>query len=64
MRRLLLLCAMLATLAGCTPAVHLRNRATGETAQCGPYAYTVNEALFKQQCIADFQRQGYERIDD
>jgi hypothetical protein len=64
MRRFLLLCATVATLASCSPAIHLRNRATGEAAQCGPYAYTINEPLFKRQCISDFQQQGYERVDD
>lgn len=56
-------------LAGCASSetVLLRN-AAGMTAQCGPYQSwgNVNFAQLQAQnqlrdCVADFQRQGYER---
>lgn len=65
MRYLLVLLA----LAGCAmpaPTIHLRNPQTGQVASCGgddmrrvsDYAIVARE----QQCLADYQRQGYERI--
>ena len=49
---------------GCTSTVKLRHQATGQTATCGPYVHTIDAVLRERGCIADFQRQGYERIQD
>ena len=55
---------------GCsTTPVKLYNAKTGQTTQCGPY--TNMHPLFpgasphwkaERDCIADFQRQGFERV--
>lgn len=61
------LLGVLFTLAGCTDAVMLRNQATGQTAQCGPYWAGLSEfrgpanAARESRCIDDYQRQGFER---
>ena len=62
----LLICLTLA-LAGCTDAVKLRNLATGQAVECGPYYTGMDGGIGKgipareAQCIADYQRQGFER---
>lgn len=62
----LLLCLILA-LGGCTEAIKLRNSATGQTAECGPYYTGLDGGIGKgipareAQCIGDYQRQGFER---
>ncbi len=51
-------------LAGCmTTPVKLRHPVTGRTVQCGPYdrGREGGTAVRKNQCIQDYQRQGYER---
>jgi hypothetical protein len=61
---------MLALLAGCateTKLVLLRHPQTGKTAQCGPYPTTghtskITAVEHERGCIADYQRQGYERV--
>ena len=56
-------------LAGCatSEAVYLQN-STGQTVQCGPYTVggSIPQANVRVQerlrdCVADYQRQGYER---
>ena len=60
------LCAAVALaglLAACaSETVYMRNMA-GMTVQCGPYG-TARSALLRslRSCIADFQRQGYDRV--
>ncbi len=59
---LLALAALL--VAGCmtVDAVKMRHPTTKETATCGPYAFKFSVGVDEQKrCIADFQRQGYER---
>jgi hypothetical protein len=66
--RLFTIAWMLALLAGCsTDPVLLRHPQTGKTAQCGPYSATKSSAKIaavelERGCIADYQRQGYERV--
>lgn len=64
MRTVIVAAALL--LAGCTDTVTLRHAQTGATARCGGnyamglYAFSANDR--EARCIADFQRQGYERV--
>lgn len=64
MKRLIVLLALLA--AGCTDTITLRNAQTGATATCGGnyavglYAFSANDR--EARCVADFQRQGFERV--
>ena len=68
--RLFMLIGALALLAGCAEpdVVSLRHPSTGKTAQCGPYTYNQglgsreSAVLQERGCVADFQRQGYERV--
>lgn len=70
MKRLILIGLALGV-AGCiaveTTPVRLRN-ASGMTAQCGPYgnagAQAISAAPREAQCVADFQKQGYQRVSD
>ena len=61
-----LLCLTL-VLVGCTDPVKLRNTATGQTVECGPYYTGLDGGIGKgipareAQCINDYQRQGFER---
>ena len=57
-------------LAGCATSeiIYLKNQA-GETVECGPYTYNMNsntDAMLAQakvrDCVDDYRRQGYERI--
>lgn len=63
--RLAILAALL--LSACsTDPIYLADR-SGKVAQCGPFPATdyINAAAAphrEAQCIADFQRQGYERV--
>jgi hypothetical protein len=53
--------------AGCTTsAVEMRNPLTGQVAKCGPYGFGLafgglHTAERERGCIADYQRQGFER---
>ena len=57
-----------ATVAGCahTQAVELKNRQTGETVTCGPYPAPPLRAsanvMQQNQCVQDFETQGFERM--
>lgn len=62
MKHLILSAALVAALAGCTSTIHLRNPATGQTAECGPYTDTWTTPEREGRCISDFQRQGFERV--
>jgi len=69
MRTVMLCVAVALVLAGCTSAIHMRNPTTGQTATCGPFPTGwalggLQVAQREQQCISDFQRQGYERVSD
>lgn len=54
--------------AGCTTdPVLLRHPQTVKTVKCGPYSATKSSARLaavelERGCIADYQRQGYERV--
>jgi hypothetical protein len=53
-------------LPACTDPIKLKNAATGQIAQSGPYASDMiaggdAQAQRERECIQDFQRQGYER---
>ncbi|MDB5405617.1 MAG: hypothetical protein JWL84_529 [Rhodospirillales bacterium] len=61
MRQIALAIALTVALSGCTDAITMRNKATGEVATCGPYESNNRNALREAQCISDYQRQGYER---
>jgi hypothetical protein len=68
---LLIVVGMLVLLAGCVrDAVILIHPQTGKEAQCGPYYFTgMASGIFskaaaeerEQDCISDYQQQGYER---
>jgi hypothetical protein len=70
MRKTMIFAAVALTLAGCTTSetIHLRN-STGQVVQCGPYTHygnmpaagAENRAEIRD-CVADFQRQGYDRV--
>jgi hypothetical protein len=69
MRRgfLALLVAAAAGLAACaTDAVILRHSSTGRTVRCGPFPTfpqgTAQAYQKERDCVADYQRQGYERV--
>jgi hypothetical protein len=51
---------------GCTSVVTLQHATTGKTVACGPYymygLHSFMAAERERQCIADYQRQGYERV--
>ncbi len=68
MRRMLMLLAVAVIGAGCTSAVTLRHPQTGQTVKCGPYyveTLTYGGVVARERgCIADYQRQGYERVPD
>ncbi len=57
-------------LAGCQPfvtePVFLKHQQTGGVVVCGPYRYrdqsAIMVALQEQQCITDYQCQGYDRV--
>lgn len=67
-RRIVAVAASLGLLAGCASETVVLRNATGMTAQCGPYygSGSSTSALVDQialrDCVADFQRQGYERV--
>lgn len=53
--------------AGCsTDPVYLKHSESGQIVQCGPFSSmglrATAAALHENQCIADYQRQGYERV--
>jgi hypothetical protein len=60
------LLAMVVIISGCTEAVTMQNKATGETATCGPYKNGIITGAWaaqrEAQCISDYQRQGYDRV--
>jgi len=68
-RRALLLLVASSSLVACasTDAVILRHQRTGAVVHCGPYETNfwghVGASIYQQErdCIADYQRQGYER---
>jgi hypothetical protein len=54
---------------GCsTTPVSLKHPGTGRVVQCGPYGWnelrTGSVPERERGCIADYQRQGYERVPD
>lgn len=61
---------MAIALAGCQPfvtePVFLKHPQTGGVVVCGPYRYRDQSAIMvafqEQQCITDYQRQGYDRV--
>lgn len=63
--RLLVVLALGALLVGCTDPIKMRNPQTGMTADCGShygvglYAFSANQR--SEACVADYQRQGFER---
>jgi hypothetical protein len=63
----LLMILMSALLVGCrSETVQLRHPQTGVEVQCGPYEETGVTAQMaeskRERCIQDYQRQGYERV--
>jgi hypothetical protein len=71
MRKNIILAAVAAfSLAACGPAaVHLRNPATGQTTQCGPYNVVGQgpnaadaAAMEQSRCLDDYRVQGFERV--
>jgi hypothetical protein len=50
-----------AFLGACTAmdTVHLRNPATGQTAQCGPFMADLGEP---RGCLDNYAKQGFERV--
>jgi len=52
---------LVAFLGACTAmdTVHLRNPATGQTAQCGPFMADLGEP---RACLDDYAKQGFERV--
>lgn len=66
MKKLIFIMLFVATGCTFTDSINMKNHKTGETAQCGPYnRQGINgpnaAAMQESQCIADFQRQGFER---
>lgn len=58
---------LVSVLAGCSTApVYLKHTETGQVVQCGPYPtggiQAAAGAFHENQCITDYQRQGYERV--
>ena len=58
---------MLPILAGCSTApVYLKHTESGQIVQCGPFSNMgmrpTAAAFHENQCITDYQRQGYERV--
>ena len=51
-----------------TEPILLRHPGTGVTVECGPYPYALYSSMAagyraeRQQCIAQYQRQGYVRL--
>lgn len=68
MNRAMMCCALLAAIfvAGCTDPILMRDPKTGETADCGShygvglYAFTANQRA--EDCVRDYQREGWERV--
>jgi len=67
--RLALFIGILVFLAGCqTDPVFLRHAQTGTKVQCGPYSHntdplSIEAATVKESnCIAKYERQGFERV--
>lgn len=55
----------LTTMGGCqSDSVQLRNAQTGEVAQCGPYGQMSSKtaAATREQCINEYQQQGYRQV--
>jgi uncharacterized protein YceK len=65
MRRLVLALGALVLLVGCTSMIHMQHP-DGRRATCGDtWAYGVRAFTAGEQdrgCVADYQRQGYERV--
>lgn len=63
-----LACPLLATLSACahTDRVELQNQQTGQRVSCGPYPdfalRATASALQLNQCIQDFEKQGFVRL--
>jgi hypothetical protein len=56
---------LLTILSACqSDSVRLRNPQTGEIAQCGPYGQMSSNtaAATREQCIGEYQQQGYRRV--
>lgn len=68
MSRTLALAVALALGACTTSAVTLKNPATGQVAQCGPYYVDAigsdAQARRESRCLDDYQRQGFVRVSD
>jgi hypothetical protein len=65
------LVVLIVAVAGCGGSAYapikMRNPRTGEIATCGPPRGRLYEGMSYQlmrDCIADFQRQGWERVPD
>lgn len=66
MRYLVVLLALI-SVSACTSAVHMGHPVTGKTVQCGPYyagGFAAQLAAVERErgCVADYHRQGYERV--
>ena len=62
---LVLLTLLVATVTACqSDSVRLRNPQTGEIAQCGPYGQMSSKtaAATREQCISEYQQQGYRQV--
>lgn len=66
--RLVAVCMILSSCAGVGEIIFLQN-AAGEIVQCGPYSAGLYTAVERQaaarqlrECVADYQRGGFERI--
>jgi starvation-inducible outer membrane lipoprotein len=68
MRRIFLVSVCLMAAACTTAPVKLKNPATGQIAQCGPYfldgAFSDSQAQRERACVNDFQMQGFVRLPD
>jgi uncharacterized protein YceK len=60
--RLFAIVVICLVMSSCTSAVKLRNPTTGETAKCGPY-FAVG-IIDRDQCLKDYERQGFVRAPD
>jgi hypothetical protein len=63
-------CVLVVGTAACTPDPPLlRNPHTGKTVRCGPYPFhgppgsDYSAPRYERECIEDYERQGYERVD-
>jgi len=59
-------CAVCASVAGCTPHIPLKNPQTGDTVVCkGGSSYGligIPGRNIQERCLDDYQKQGYQRL--